>query len=133
MEAARAAFYEDLASCTKAYGYDPEKLQALGPHQLAPNERKWRSCAYEAIETRLIPSSRNPQLYQDLIATDQVLTDKIEDGTATRSERQEKIREMLALIEAREADSTGSDDRIARAEADQARTAFTQHMVQSLR
>lgn len=133
IEAARTAFYEELASCTRTYGYDPEKLPALGPHQLAPNELKWRSCAYDAIETRLIPSSGNPQLYQDLIATDQVLTSEIEGGTLTRSERQEKIREMLARIEAREADSAVYDDRIAQAEADQARTAFTQHMVQSLR
>lgn len=133
MEEARAGFYEDLANCTKTYGYDPEKLPPLGAHQLAFNERKWRSCAYDAIETRLIPASRNPQLYQELIASDQVLTNKVEEGSMTRSERQERIRETLASIESREADSAASGDPITQAEAEQARTAFTQRMVQSFR
>lgn len=136
MEAARAAFYRDLANCTKTYGYDPEKLSPLGAHQLAVNERKWRSCAYDAVEARLIPASRNPQLYQELIATDQVLTDEVEEGIVTRSQRRERIRETLVTIEAREADTAVSDDPVTQAEADeadQARAAFTQRMVQSFR
>jgi hypothetical protein len=133
MEAARTAFYRDLASCTKTYGYDPEKLPPLGPHQLGVNERKWRSCAYDAIEVRLIPASRNPELYSDLIASDRVLTNEVEEGIVTRSERRERIREMLATIEAREAEGALSDDQTAQAEADQARAAFTQRMVRSFR
>jgi len=89
-----------MAKCTEKYGYDPDKVQGLGEHQLGPHEREWRACLYEAIRTFIIPKTPVPDMYINLIAQDRSATDTIVAGKMTRSQRKQK--NVALLIEIRE-------------------------------
>lgn len=101
---ARDAVGAQLERCTQTHGYDPNSVAGVGEHELAPNERAWRQCAYDAIRayTRSNPSVAGP--CDQLILEDITMTSAIEAGTMTRSQRQERIEALVAQIEVAEAD-----------------------------
>jgi hypothetical protein len=132
MQNARADFDARFEACKKIHGYDPDKL-SVAEHQLAPNERKARSCVYEAIQSLLIPNTKIPEKYEKLILTDKILTDSVEKGIVTRDQRKRKIEELLAEIESLEAGHVVAQDQRGQMQAEQNRTEFTRKMIQMVR
>ena len=95
-KAPEEALKSHMEQCTTKHGYDPEKMQGLGEHELGPREEEWRSCVYEGIRTLIAPTSAVPKLYGELLDQDRKATDLIKKGEMTRSERKQK---NVALIE----------------------------------
>ena len=99
--AARDKLVADLQQCTRSIGYDP-KAAGLPEKALAPNELKWRQCAYDAARNygKAHPSVRG--LYDQLIAEDIEMTTAIQQGNMTRSQRRARIEQLVEQIEAAE-------------------------------
>jgi hypothetical protein len=95
-----------LDRCTAMYGVDPRRPSSLGPFELAPNEREWRTCAHEGIKTILIPESKSPDMYWQWIAQDQLMTDLIEKQQMTRAQRDERLLAIQKQIAASEKEDT---------------------------
>jgi len=87
-----------ITQCTEKYGYNPKNVSGIGERELAQNERPWRSCVYEGIRTLVIPNTTISQAYLDLIAEDRKLTDAIEKGEITRSQRKKRITYVVNQI-----------------------------------
>ena len=98
VDQAFSAFQAHLKGCTTTWGFDPAASHNLGPYELGPHEREWRNCAYEGIQTLLIPKSSNPDMYYRAISQDQLMTDLIEQKKMTRAERQQRLDQMRAQI-----------------------------------
>jgi hypothetical protein len=49
-----------------------------------------------------VPATRHPELYGQLIAEDQSMTDRIAKGTMTRSERRARIEQLHEMIARKE-------------------------------
>ena len=94
----RERFKAYLDQCTAQYGYNPDAVRGVGEHELAPNERAWRECAYQGVKMILIPNSSVPDLYRILIAEDRTMTNQISAGTLTRQERRNRIEQLFAEI-----------------------------------
>ena len=94
------ALDEHLAQCTARFGYDPDNTAGLGDYELAPTERDWRQCAYQGIQTIMIPGALIPGAYKELIAQDQAMTRSIERREMTRSERSVRLDQLIRDIEA---------------------------------
>jgi hypothetical protein len=95
-----------LDRCTAMYGVDPRRPSALGPFELAPNEREWRDCAHEGIKTILVPESKSPDMYWQWIAQDQLMTDLIAKQQMTRAQRDERLLALQKQIAAAEKEDT---------------------------
>jgi hypothetical protein len=93
---------EHMAQCSEKYGYDPKKSSDLGEYELGPMEREWRSCVYEGIRTVIIPRTSIPEVYENLIEQDRDMTDAIEKGRLTRSQRESRVNNLIQTIRARE-------------------------------
>ncbi len=91
-----------LAECSAETGLAESEL-GLAEDALAPGERAWRACAYAAIETLVIPRTRIPDAYRRLITEDRILTDLIEQGKVTRSQRRTRLDKLVAELERGEA------------------------------
>ena len=91
-----------LTKCTDEFGYDPDRTQDIGPQELALNELEWRSCAYRAIETLMIPNTEVPQVYQQIIDEDRSMTNKILNEEMTRAEREARLDILIASIKDQE-------------------------------
>jgi hypothetical protein len=104
LSAARQQLVADLGQCTNTFGYDPKNVAGVAENQLAPNELQWRQCAYDAVRTY---GGSHPSLtgrYEQLINEDITMTNAIQAGTMTRSQRRQRIEELIAQIkEAEEA------------------------------
>lgn len=98
IEKAKEDLEVHLNKCTSAYGYDPDTVEGIGPYQLAKGEREWRSCVYKGIESIIIPSTLIPDVYLNLIAEDKKMTDAIEKGEMTRSQRKERLQRSVEEI-----------------------------------
>lgn len=133
MEREHGQFKAQLNDCSKTYNYDPDNPPKLGEHELAPTERAWRSCVYDGVRKYLIPASVTPGLYENLITTDQILTDNIEKKLITRSQRKNKIDEMISYIDSQEANNIITQDPRAKGEELDKKTKFTRGMVYQLR
>lgn len=94
-------FAQHLDGCTEATARDP-RLATIGENELAPGERQWRSCAYDGLRSIMMPISAYPELYAQLIAEDQAMTDGIAAGTVTRSARQARLDALRSEIASRE-------------------------------
>lgn len=88
-------FEARLAECTRRHGYDPASAGGLGPHELGAGERPWRTCVYAGIEEVLARDSDIPDLYQRLIEDDRRMTDAVEAGALTRTERRLRLDEQV--------------------------------------
>ena len=98
-----------MEQCTARYGYDPDKAQGLGERELGQGEEDWRSCVYVELRKLVVdPTGAVPKRYADLIEQDRELTEAIQRGEATRSERRQKnvalIEEIKRAEEARQAE-----------------------------
>jgi hypothetical protein len=91
-------FTQHMNGCTERYGYDPDKTDDLGPHQLGSNEREWDACVYDGVERILAVNSPVPKAYTSLIAQHKELTDQVEAGKITRAERRKKIETVFESI-----------------------------------
>ncbi len=91
-----------LSACTEQFGYDPDQTQGIGPHELAPNEREWRDCVYQGVETIMIPNTQSPEIYQQVITEDRNMTEKIVSKQMTRTDRQERLDVLVASIKEHE-------------------------------
>ena len=92
-----------LASCTQQFAYDPLRPD-LDEMRLAPGEREWRNCAYGVIEHSIMPKAAAPERYRQLVMADRQMTEQIENGTMTRTERRQRLQAMFDEIEASERD-----------------------------
>ncbi len=88
-----------MSNCTNLHGYDPDKTDGLGAHEVGPAERAWRSCVYFGVEAYIIPGTGVPKLFRRLIEKDRILTDQVERGEISRRKRKAKIMEILELIQ----------------------------------
>ena len=91
MQQAVAAFEARFADCTKIHGYDPDNPGNLGPNELAPTERDWANCAYDALRATLMVWTTQPRHYDAIIAEHRIMTDKVESGLMTRTERKQQM------------------------------------------
>jgi ABC-type thiamine transport system substrate-binding protein len=91
-----------LTVCASQHGYDLETAQQLPESSLGKGELKWRACAYQAIETKMVPDSIAPDLLRQLIREDKDMTAQIVAGKSTRSARKARATEILSEIHRRE-------------------------------
>jgi len=100
--AARQQLLADLSQCTTTYGYDPKAVTGIPENQLAPHELQWRQCGYDAANryVRAVPAMNDK--YQQLINEDITMTNAIQAGTMTRSQRRQRIEELIAQIKTAE-------------------------------
>ena len=92
----------ELNQCTQKHGYDPWHTVGVAENAIAANELPWRQCAYDAVRAY---AKRNPSLdglYAQLINEDIEMTNAIQQGNLTRSERRARIEELVAQITAAE-------------------------------
>jgi len=100
--AARDKLIADVRQCSQRYGYDPNRVQGIGEHALAPQELEWRQCAYGAarVYERANPAVKSQ--YEQLIAEDIEMTTALQQGTITRSQRRARIEALIAQIKSAE-------------------------------
>jgi hypothetical protein len=95
---ARNMLTADVRACSTEHGFDPATATGLGERELAPQEVKWRQCAYDAARRYI---DRNPPmrgLMEQLIAEDIQMTAAIQQGTLTRGERRSRVEQLLGQI-----------------------------------
>jgi hypothetical protein len=98
LAAPRQQFVADLDQCTNSFGYDPRNLSGVTENQLAPSELQWRQCAYDAVRRY---GHSHPELtgqYEQLINEDITMTNAIQSGAMTRSQRRQRIEELVGQI-----------------------------------
>jgi len=100
--AARQQLLADIGTCNKTYGYDPNATTGIAENQLAPHELQWRQCAYDAAGKyeRAVPPLAAK--YQQLVNEDITMTNAIQSGAMTRTQRRARIEELIAQIKSAE-------------------------------
>ena len=91
MHTAVESFETGLRECTTLHKYDPDDPGNVGPNQLAPAERAWSECVYDALRATIMGQTAQPELYEAIIDEHKILTDKIDAGLMTRSDRSERM------------------------------------------
>lgn len=114
---ARAKLDSDIAACTAQHGYDPRNAGNVVDNVIAPGELAWSDCAYTAARNYARINSAMRLDYELLISEHRKLTQGIQAGTTTRSERRAQIESRLADIHAKEQAQLQAAE--ASAEADQ--------------
>lgn len=99
---ARAQLDKDIAACTAQHGYQPFAT-GLPENALVPGELEWRQCAYTAARNYARINSGMRLSYELLIHDDRTMTEQIQAGTLTRSQRRAAIEARLADIREQEA------------------------------
>lgn len=95
----RVQLDDHLDGCTLATGSDPFEPSDAGDYELLPNERAWLDCAYDGVETIMIPNTAVPDMYRRLIAESRALTDLVERGEVSRQQRKARIDALVDDIE----------------------------------
>jgi hypothetical protein len=111
---ARDKLVSDMGQCRQKYGY-PEAGTDVAENAIAPNELKWRDCAYDAIQDY---ARSNPSMmgkYLQLVDEDQMVTYGIERHTMTRRDRGYRLNGLLAEMKKME------EEQVRMAKVDQAR------------
>lgn len=96
--AAHEQLVADLGQCTQTFGYDPRNTTGVAENQLAPHELEWRQCAYDAVRKY---AGSNPALtgrYEQLINEDITMTNAVQGGSMTRSQRRQRIQTLVEQI-----------------------------------
>jgi hypothetical protein len=94
---------QEAARCASEHSYDRGGQTNLGPHELAATERPYLDCIYEGMNKRVIPKALLPDDYRQLIKSYQDMTNAVEKGEITRTERMAQARQMLEEIKNKEA------------------------------
>ncbi len=129
----RFALDSQLAECTEPYGFDPREPSETGENELAVGEREWLECAYEGIEKVMVPNTKFPKMYHQLISDGRSMTDLVEQGEITRTQRRNAIQAAIIEIENAEIVSLIRSSEAATEEADRARTAELRRTFASIR
>jgi hypothetical protein len=98
LASARQQLIVDLVKCTQTFGYDPRNIVGVAENQLAPHELEWRQCGYDSLRKY---AQNQPTLmgrYEQLINEDISMTQAIQSGTMTRSQRRQRIETLVAQI-----------------------------------
>lgn len=114
---ARAKLDSDIAACTQQHGYDPRNAGNIVDNVIAPGELAWSDCAYAAARNYARINEPMRLDYELLINEHRKLTEGIQAGTTTRSQRRSQIEARLSDIRAREEAQLQAAD--AAVEADQ--------------
>jgi hypothetical protein len=94
---------ENIASeCSDRHGYNALVAGEVRQNTLHPNERQWAQCVYAAIESHIIPKSKIPFGYKELITRHRKLTDQVEGGTLSRNERRKQMSRLLSSLQNQE-------------------------------
>ena len=102
LTAARAQLNSDIAACTAQHGYDPYKTTGLPENALVPGELEWRDCAYEAARNYARANPNMRLSYELLIHDDRTMTEQLQAGTMTRTQRRAAVEARLADIRTQE-------------------------------
>jgi hypothetical protein len=103
LTAARQQLVADLDQCTQTFGYDPKNV-TVAENQLAPRELEWRQCGYDAVRRY---GRSHPALtgqYEQLINEDITMTNAIQSGAMTRTQRRQRVEALITQI--KEAEET---------------------------
>src|SRR5262249_32977615 len=98
LAAARQGLVADLHQCAQTYGYDPRNVASVPENKLAPNELEWRQCGYDAVRKY---SHSQPALtgqYEQLINEDITMTNAVQSGTMTRTQRRQRLQTLIDQI-----------------------------------
>ena len=99
---ARQQLVADLGQCTQTFGYDPNNVAGVAENQLAPNELQWRQCGYDAVRKYARYQPALMAQHEQLINDDMTMTNAVQAGTMTRSQRRQRIETMIAQIKSAE-------------------------------
>lgn len=119
--AARSQLVADLDQCTHSFGYDPQKAADIPENQLGPRELEWRQCGYDAVRKY---SQFQPALtgrYEQLINEDISMTNAIQSGAMTRTQRRARLDALIDQIKAAEEGQIQSTTKNQAAEQEQVR------------
>lgn len=98
--------YETMGSamrqCTINTGYNPELANTIPQNQLGEGEEDWRDCVYDALDRVVAPNLANPDALDDIVDTDELMTEGILDGTTTRAARTQAILARVTNIQLQE-------------------------------
>ena len=96
----RAKLTLALDQCTEIHGYAPGLADGIAEGAMAPGELEWRECAYQAIRDHVRANPEMRERYERLIAEDIDMTAAVRAGTMTRSQRRDRLNELIAEIRA---------------------------------
>ena len=95
----RAATTDQILICTETVGYDPAKVK-VAENKIAPNELKWRQCAYNVIRDYATFHPELQGMIESLVTEDIAMTTEIQQGNFTRTERRQRLDRLLDQITA---------------------------------
>jgi hypothetical protein len=98
LTSAREQLIADLGHCTQTFGYDPRNVAGVAENQLAPHELEWRQCGYDSVRKYAQNQPTLTARYEQLINEDVSMTQAIQSGTMTRSQRRQRIETLVAQI-----------------------------------
>ena len=119
----RSALDGHLAECTEIHGLDPREQVSTGENELAVGEQEWLECAYRGIEAIMVPFTKFPDMYDQLIADSRSMTALVEQGEMTRTQRRNVLQAAIVEIENAEIVSLIRGSAMTSEELDRARTA----------
>jgi hypothetical protein len=102
LDAARSQLVSDLDQCTNSFGYDPQKTADILENQLAPRELEWRQCGYDAVRKYAQFQPALTGRYEQLINEDISMTNAIQSGAMTRTQRRNRLEALIDQIKTAE-------------------------------
>jgi hypothetical protein len=102
LAAARQQLVADLGQCTQTFGYDPNKVAGVAENQLAPNELQWRQCGYDAVRKYAGYQPALTGQYEQLINEDITMTNAVQSGAMTRTQRRQRLEALIDQIKSAE-------------------------------
>lgn len=125
----KSALDGHLVECTETFGLDPREQSAAGENELAVGELEWLECAYRGIEAIMVPSTKFPDMYRQLMADSRSMTVLVEQGEMTRTQRRNVLQAAIVEIENAEIvsllrGSPGTSEELDRARTAELRGAF---------
>lgn len=129
----RSALDTHIAECGETYGLDPREQLSIGENVLAAGEREWLECAYQGIEVIMIPGTKFPDMYRQLIADSRSMTVLVAQGEMTRTQRRNVLQAIIVDIENAEIVSLIRGSTLTSEELDRARTADLRSAFVSMR
>ncbi len=119
----KSALDAHLAECTEIHGLNPLELFGIGENELAAGEKEWLECAYQGVEAIMVPATKFPDMYRQLMADSRSMTDLVEKGEMTRTQRRTVMQAAIAEIENAEIVSLIRGSAVTNEKLDRAKTA----------
>ncbi len=121
LAAARSQLVADLDQCTRTFGYDPKKAADIPENRLAPREIEWRQCGYDAVRSYAQIQPALMGRYEQLINEDISMTNAIQSGTMTRTQRRNRLDTLIEQIKSAEEQQIQAGTKDLEAEKEQVR------------